>query len=80
MKTSSFTVGISDLISDNKTKSEIKNRIEENKKDVRSLIEKIQVGLFVIDTGKSNNEEFELSKPKPMPVFHTRSILIKLLK
>tara|TARA_Y100000992_G_scaffold300834_1_gene270327 strand:- start:4645 stop:7809 length:3165 start_codon:yes stop_codon:yes gene_type:complete len=60
MKTSSFTVGISDLISDNKTKSEIKNRIEENKKDVRSLIEKIQVGLFVNDTGKSNNEEFEL--------------------
>jgi DNA-directed RNA polymerase II subunit RPB1 len=60
MKTSSFSVGISDLKSDDVTKKEIQDVINKKKKEVRSLIEKVEVGLFSNDTGKSNSEEFEV--------------------
>ncbi len=59
MKTSSFSVGISDLISDQKTNDEIISIITKKKNDVKSLIDQTQIGIFENTTGKTNNEEFE---------------------
>ena len=59
MKTSSFSVGISDLLSNDTTKSNISNIIDEKKNDVKYLMEQLRIGMFTNETGKSNNEEFE---------------------
>ena len=59
MKTSSFSVGISDLISNEKTNQEIIKTITEKKSDVKNLIEQTQIGVFENNTGKTNEEEFE---------------------
>ena len=59
MKTSSYSVGISDLISDNKTNQEIIQRITDKKNQVKTLIDQIQMGIFQNDTGRPNNQEFE---------------------
>jgi len=60
MKSSSFSVGISDLISDNKTNQEIINVIEKKKQDVKNLIDQTQIGVFENNTGKTNEQEFEM--------------------
>jgi len=59
MKTASFSVGISDLISDQKTNEEIISVITKKKTDVKNLIEQVQIGIFENNTGKTNEEEFE---------------------
>jgi len=59
MKSSSFSVGISDLISDEKTKSEIIEVITKKKSDVKNLIDQVQIGIFENNTGKTNEQEFE---------------------
>ena len=59
MKSSAFSVGISDLISDQKTNDEIIKVITQKKADVKHLIEQTQIGIFENKTGKTNNEEFE---------------------
>ena len=59
MKSSSFSVGISDLISDDKTNQSIIKIISEKKNDVKSLIDQTQIGVFENNTGKTNEEEFE---------------------
>ena len=59
MKSSAFSVGISDLISDAKTNEEIIKVITQKKKDVKTLIDQVQIGIFENNTGKSNVEEFE---------------------
>ena len=59
MKTSSFSVGISDLISDNKTNDEIVKVITNKKIDVKNLIDQTQLGVFENNSGKTNQEEFE---------------------
>ena len=59
MKTSSFSVGISDLISDNKTNEEIVKVITNKKIDVKNLIDQTQLGVFENNSGKTNQEEFE---------------------
>jgi len=59
MKISSFSVGISDLISDHTTNSKIAEVILKKKKEVSTLIQQVQLGLFKNNTGKSNNVEFE---------------------
>ena len=59
MKTSSYSVGISDLIADNETNDKIGNVILEKKKDVKHLIDKTHLGLFENKTGKTNVEVFE---------------------
>jgi len=59
MKTSSFSVGISDLISDNKTNDEIVKVITNKKTDVKNLIDQTQIGVFENNTGKTNEQEFE---------------------
>ena len=59
MKTSAYSVGISDLIADNKTNETIAQAITEKKVDVKELIDKTHLGLFENNTGKTNKEEFE---------------------
>ena len=59
MKTSSFSVGISDLISDNKTNDEIVKVITNKKTDVKNLIDQTHIGVFENNSGKTNEQEFE---------------------
>ena len=59
MKSSAFSVGISDLISDEKTNNEIIQVITQKKTDVKNLIDKVQIGIFENNTGKTNDQEFE---------------------
>jgi len=59
MKTSGFSVGISDLISDKKTNDEIIDVITKKKTEVKNLIDQTQIGIFENNTGKTNEEEFE---------------------
>lgn len=59
MISSSFSVGISDLISNKQTNDEIVNVITSKKTDVKNLIDQVQVGVFENNTGKTNEAEFE---------------------
>jgi DNA-directed RNA polymerase II subunit RPB1 len=59
MKSTAFSVGISDLISDQKTNDEIVQVITKKKADVKNLIDQVQIGIFENNTGKTNEEEFE---------------------
>jgi DNA-directed RNA polymerase beta' subunit len=59
MKSSSFSVGISDLVSDDKINNEIINIITKKKNDVKDLIDQTQIGVFENNTGKTNEQEFE---------------------
>ena len=59
MKSSAFSVGISDLISDTKTNNKIVETITKKKEQVKTLIDQTQLGIFENNTGRSNVEEFE---------------------
>ena len=59
MKSSAFSVGVSDLISNQKTNDEIIQVITKKKTDVKNLINQVQIGIFENNTGKTNEEEFE---------------------
>ena len=59
MKTSSFSVGISDLIADATTNTQIVQVINKQKGEVNSLIDKIHMGIFENNTSASNQAEFE---------------------
>ena len=59
MKNSCFSVGISDLIADENTNNEIKEKIIEKKKEVSNIIDQVHLNIFENKTGKSNKEEFE---------------------
>jgi len=59
MKTSSFSVGISDLIANKTTQDKIIQIIAEKKSEVQTLIEKIHLGIFENTTANSNMMEFE---------------------
>ena len=59
MKTSAFSVGISDLMSNEKTNQDIIKTITGKKNDVKGLIDQVQLGIFENNTGKTNVEEFE---------------------
>jgi len=59
MTSSSFSVGVSDLISNQKTNDEIIQVITKKKTDVKNLINQVQIGIFENNTGKTNEEEFE---------------------
>lgn len=60
MKMSGYSVGISDLIADAKTNEKISDAITEKKKDVKDIIDRIHLGVFDNNSGKSNREEFEV--------------------
>jgi DNA-directed RNA polymerase II subunit RPB1 len=59
MKTTGFSVGISDLIANEETQKKINNIIQDKKTEVSNLIDQIHLGIFENKTGKSNLEEFE---------------------
>jgi DNA-directed RNA polymerase II subunit RPB1 len=59
MKTSGYSVGISDLIADKNTNEKIAEAITKKKKDVKNLIDQTHLGIFENKTGKTNQEEFE---------------------
>ena len=54
-----FSVGISDLIADEKTKEDIDAMIQDRKKKVEQLILQVHLDLFDNNTGKTNQQEFE---------------------
>jgi DNA-directed RNA polymerase II subunit RPB1 len=59
MKYNSYSVGISDLMADEKTNAAIADVISEKKKAVHNLIDQTHLGIFENKTGKSNDAEFE---------------------
>ena len=59
MKTSGYSVGISDLISNKETNENIATTITSKKIDVKNLIDQTHLGIFENKTGKTNEEEFE---------------------
>ena len=59
MKSSAYSVGISDLIANTETKTAIIDTITSKKAKVKDLIDQTQLGIFENNTGKSNKEEFE---------------------
>ena len=59
MKTSSFSVGISDLIANKTTQDRIVQIITEKKSEVQSELDKLHLGIFENDTSQSNMVHFE---------------------
>jgi len=60
MKQSAFSVGISDLITDSKTNEKIVSIITDKKTEVKNLIDQVQIGVFENNSGKTNEQEFEM--------------------
>ena len=61
MKSSAFSVGISDLIANRKTQDSIIHEIVKQKQEVQSLIEKVHMGTFENNTSLTNTAQFETS-------------------
>ena len=59
MKSSSYSVGISDLIADKVTQSKIIQVITTQKSEVQELVDKVHLGIFENNTANSSNAEFE---------------------
>ena len=59
MKTSSFSVGISDLIANKATQDKIVQIITEKKMEVQAELDKLHLGIFKNDTSNSNMVQFE---------------------
>jgi len=59
MKSSAYSVGVSDLIADKKTNEAINEAIVKKKKEVYDLIDQTHLGIFENKTGKTDEEEFE---------------------
>ena len=59
MKTSAYSVGISDLIADSETNRKITEAITARKGEVKDLIDQTHIGVFENNTGKTNEIEFE---------------------
>jgi DNA-directed RNA polymerase beta' subunit len=61
MKSSSFSVGISDLIANKTTQDKIIHVITRQKQEAQSLIDKVHLGIFENNTATTNIVEFENS-------------------
>jgi DNA-directed RNA polymerase beta' subunit len=59
MKSSAYSVGISDLIADRATNEQITQSITAKKKEVKNLIDQTYLGFFENATGNTNEDEFE---------------------
>ena len=64
MKTSSYSVGVSDLIADKGTNQKIIQAITKQKLEVQSLIDKVHLGIFENNTVNTNSAEFEIQVNK----------------
>ena len=60
MKTSSYSVGISDLISDRKTTEKVLHVISTKMNEVKDIIDKVHLGILENNSGKTNTQEFEV--------------------
>jgi len=61
LKTSSYSVGISDLIANKATQTQILTVIAKQKAEVQELINRVHLGVFENNTARSNHVEFETS-------------------
>lgn len=59
MKTSSYSVGISDLLADNTTMTQITSTIATQKMEAKKLMDSVHLGIFKNETAYSNAAEFE---------------------
>ena len=59
LKTSAYSVGISDLIANKATQTQILTIIAKQKSEVQELIDKVHLGVFENNTARSNITEFE---------------------
>jgi len=59
MKTTGFSVGMSDLISNMETTTKINRVILDKKKEVANLIDQVHLGIMENKSGRPNNEHFE---------------------
>ena len=59
MKSHAYSVGISDLIANKTTNTQIADVITKKKTEVKNLIDQVHLGIFENKTGKSNETEFE---------------------
>ena len=59
MKTSSFSVGVSDLIANRATQTQIIQAITSQKLEVQTVMEKVHLGIFENNTSNTNMMEFE---------------------
>ena len=59
MKSHAYSVGISDLIANKATNTQIIDVITKKKMEVKNLIDQVHLGIFENKTGKSNEAEFE---------------------
>ena len=59
MKSHAYSVGISDLIANKATNTQIADVITKKKTEVKNLIDQVHLGIFENKTGKSNEAEFE---------------------
>jgi DNA-directed RNA polymerase beta' subunit len=66
MKSSSFSVGISDLIANRKTQDSIIQAIAKQKHEVQILIEKVHLGVFENNSANTNMAEFESNVNKQL--------------
>jgi len=60
MKTSSFSVGVSDLIANKKTKQEILQVVQKQKQDVNDLIQELHLGIYENSSAYTNAIDFEM--------------------
>ena len=61
LKTSAYSVGISDLVANKATQSQILTAIAKQKAEVHELIGRLHLGAFENNTANSNSAEFETS-------------------
>jgi DNA-directed RNA polymerase II subunit RPB1 len=61
MKSSAYSVGISDLIANKATYTQILTVIAKQKAEVQELINRVHLGVFENNTARSNMSEFETS-------------------
>ena len=59
MKTSSYSVGVSDLIANKETNDSISDVIAKKKMEVKELIDQTHLGIFENKTGRTDEQEFE---------------------
>lgn len=59
LKTSGFSVGISDLMSSKTTQENIAQIILAKKIQIKNIIDQAQIGVFENNSGKTNEDEFE---------------------
>ena len=59
MKSHAYSVGISDLIANKTTNTQIVDVITKKKTEVKNLIDQVHLGIFENKTGKTNEAEFE---------------------